>query len=241
MSLSSDMSSVLRVSDLSKVYTAQNKSITALSRIDISVNSGEFVAIIGPNGSGKSTLLKIIAGILPPSTAAVADWPSEQSYLPQGNSLLPWRTVEENLYLEADVKNISREKIKSRAEKLLKEFGLLEFASLYPSSLSGGMQQKLALIRSVLYNPSLLLLDEPFAALDALTRIEAQQWLLRLWQKNKPSVILVTHDVKEAVFLADTIYVLSSRPGKIKKKFTVDKKQSDKLEKQLFSLLVNNK
>ena len=229
----------LLVKNLSKVYEEGNKKIPALSSIDITVSAGEFVAIIGPNGSGKSTLLKIIAQILEPTSGSIKKVDDNIAYLPQNNSLLPWRTVEKNLYLEADVKNISREKIKSRARQLLKEFGLLEFASLYPSSLSGGMQQKLALIRSVLYNPSLLLLDEPFAALDALTRIDAQQWLLRLWQKNKPSVILVTHDMKEAVFLADTIYVLSSRPGMIRKKITVDKKQSDKLEKQLFSLLVD--
>jgi ABC-type nitrate/sulfonate/bicarbonate transport system ATPase subunit len=233
------MTPILSIKSLSHTYTQNGKNIPALSGIDMSVNTGEFVCIIGPNGCGKSTLLKIIAGILPLSTHAVDRLPAERSYLPQGDSLLPWRTVEDNLYLPGDIKHIPHEKIKKKADALLKEFGLAEFSHLYPAALSGGMQQKAAIARTIIHHSSFILLDEPFAALDALTRIQFQQWLKKLVKQLKSTAILVTHDIREAVFLADTIYVMSPRPGKIIKKYDVSKFKSEMLEKKLMKLLVN--
>jgi ABC-type nitrate/sulfonate/bicarbonate transport system ATPase subunit len=135
--------------------------------------------------------------------------------MPQQPLLLPWRTVEENVMLGLDVKHIPRKKAQQEARELLKRFGLAEFAQNYPSTLSGGMRQRVALLRTVLFNRSFLLLDEPFGALDALTRLSAQMWLLDLWQDVHASVLFITHDVREAILLSDRIYVLSARPARV--------------------------
>lgn len=241
------MKTVLSTASLAKSYKSAQGRINALLPVDISVKKGEFVCIIGPNGCGKSTLIKMAAGILEPSGGSVAKT-DKSSYLPQQPSLLPWRTVKENLTLYDDLQKSPGKKPAIGAGRLLNEFGLGEFADFYPHSLSGGMQQKAALLRTVIAKPELMLLDEPFSALDAITRSELQSWLLGLWQRSRPGVMCVTHDMREAVFLADTIYVLSKRPGTIKKKITVDLprprrrghlllKEAKKLEKQLIDLL----
>jgi len=233
------MTSQLIIKNLSKVYSDGNKKITALSGIDITVNSGEFVAIIGPNGCGKSTLLKIIAGIIPPTSGDITIR-GETSYLPQENTLLPWQSVEENMYLPSDIKHLPRETVKKKVDHLLKEFGLTEFGKNYPSALSGGLKQKAAIARTIINHPDLLLFDEPFSALDAITRLEFQRWLKKLIKQISSTVLLVTHDIHEAIFLADTIYVVSKRPGKIKKKIDVSKHSPKDLEKELFKLLIND-
>lgn len=234
------MAAQLEVKDLSKVYDEPGSALEVLSSINLTLNKDGFVAIIGPNGSGKSTLLKLIAGIEQP-TAGQVTGASQAAYLPQRPSLLPWRTVEQNLMLPGEVRKTSPRPSRAKIKKLLKDFGLLEFAAFYPRALSGGMQQKVALLRTVLCDPSLLLLDEPFAALDAITRLELQQWLLDLKRRLHSSVICVTHDIREAVFLADTIYVMSQRPGRIKRKFTVTSKPAGQRqsEAKLHKLLVN--
>lgn len=238
---------ILTSQDICKRYKNGPNELEVLISINFSIKKGEFVCIIGPNGSGKSTLLKIIAGISKPTSGRLK-LDARISYLPQQPSLLPWRSTLQNLLLPDDLQKGSDKNTGLRAKKLMEEFDLAAFAGFYPHALSGGMQQKAALLRTVLQKPDLILLDEPFSALDAITRLELQKWLLNLWQKSRPGVICVTHDIREAIFLADTIYVLSERPGAVKKKVAVDlprprkrdhllSKEAEKLEKQLNGLL----
>ncbi|HEX5797606.1 MAG TPA: ABC transporter ATP-binding protein [Candidatus Saccharimonadales bacterium] len=239
---------MLSAQNIDKSYKNGQKAVRALKDADITVQNGEFVCVIGPNGCGKSTLLKITAGILKP-TAGKLEAADNVAYLPQQPSLLPWRTIEENLLLAAEIQGKPVKTAAVPARKLLKEFGLARFGKFYPHMLSGGMQQKVSLLRTILFEPELMLLDEPFSSLDAITRSELQDWLLDLWQKTRPGVVCVTHDIREAVFLADTIYVMNGRPGSIKKKIKVNLPrprrrsqlhlpQAAKLEKQLNRLLV---
>jgi len=183
---------------------------------------GEFVSLIGPSGCGKSTLFAIIAGLEQPDSGAVAidgdtncQRTGKAGYMPQQPLLLPWRTVEENVMLGLDVLRVPRHRAQEQARDLLKRFGLAEFARQYPATLSGGMRQRVALLRTVLFNSQFLLLDEPFGALDALTRLACQMWLLDLWQGVNASVLFITHDVREAILLSDRIYVLSARPARV--------------------------
>ncbi|HEV7236969.1 MAG TPA: ABC transporter ATP-binding protein, partial [Ktedonobacteraceae bacterium] len=212
----------LLIQDVSKVYRNGRQSVAALSSIDLTVAVGEFVTVIGPSGCGKSTLFTIVAGIEQPSTGVVAiDGDADAvragkaGYMPQQPLLLPWRTVEENVMLGLDVRRVPRKKAQAEAHELLKRFGLADFAQSYPAMLSGGMRQRVALLRTVLFNAAFLLLDEPFGALDALTRLSLQMWLLELWQTFHSSVLFITHDVREAILLSDRIYVLSARPARV--------------------------
>jgi putative hydroxymethylpyrimidine transport system ATP-binding protein len=206
----------LVINNVSKVYGgSRTQSVQALSGISLTLQARQQAVIIGPNGSGKSTLLKLIAGIEQPSSGVIT-MPEQPAYVPQRPSLLPWRSVAQNLLLPYDVQHRIDRPSQEDITKLLTDFGLAEFADFYPGALSGGMQQKVALLRSVLGGSPLLLLDEPFAALDAITRLELQQWLLDLCKKMRASFLCVTHDIQEAIRLADTIYVLSSRPGQIR-------------------------
>lgn len=241
------MGAVLIAKSLGKVYGHGQKQVQALSSLDISVKKNEFVCLVGPNGCGKSTFLKIAAGLTTPSSGECKT-ALQMSYMPQESSLLPWRSVKDNLRLPTQISGKKSGAGEKQAEKLLDEFGLVEFADFYPHALSGGMKQKAALIRAVITNPRLLLLDEPFSALDAITRRELQNWLLKLWQKQRPAVVCVTHDVREAILLADTIYVISGRPGTIKEKIEVKfprskrvklmySKEAKALEKRLNNLL----
>jgi NitT/TauT family transport system ATP-binding protein len=249
----------LLVQDVSKVYRSgwQGRQMLAtLSSIDLTVNVGEFVTVIGPSGCGKSTLFNIIAGVDQPTSGVVAidgDAYSERAgksgYMPQQPLLLPWRTVEENVMLGLDVRRVPRKQAQEEAHELLKRFGLADFAQNYPTTLSGGMRQRVALLRTVLFNSTFLLLDEPFGALDALTRLSLQMWLLDLWQTFSASVLFITHDVREAILLSDRIYVLSARPAHVMRVVEVDlpspRKQEDlalesavRLEQELVALLM---
>ena len=219
----------LLVEGVSKVFRDGRKSLETLASIDLVVNLGEFVTVIGPSGGGKSTLFNIVAGVDQPSSGVVAiDGDAtgvragKSGYMPQQPLLLPWRTVEENVMLGLDVRRVPRKKAQQEAQELLKRFGLAEFAHNYPATLSGGMRQRVALLRTVLFNSSFLLLDEPFGALDALTRLSLQMWLLELWQTFHSSVLFITHDVREAILLSDRIYVLSSRPARVLRVVEVD-------------------
>lgn len=212
----------LVVQGVTKTYRTGKQLVEALSPIDLTVAQGEFVTMIGPSGCGKSTLFNIIAGVDEASAGHITlDGETDtvrtgkSGYMLQQPLLLPWRTVEENVMLGLDVRHVPRKQAQQDAHALLKRFGLLEFASHYPATLSGGMRQRVALLRTVLFNHEFLLLDEPFGALDALTRLSLQMWLLDLWQSFQASVLFVTHDVREAILLSDRIYVLSARPARV--------------------------
>lgn len=210
----------LTIADVSQQYRKHDETMLALDSVSMDAKVGEFVCIVGPNGCGKSTLLKLIADIQKPSSGQIVT-EADIAYVPQQSSLLPWRTVRENISLPALLKGDPEEITLKRVNALLREFKLSKFADHYPSALSGGMQQKVSLLRAIITKPQLLLLDEPFAWLDALTRQTLQDWLIELWQEEKPTIVCVTHDIREALALADTIYVLSTRPGRIIKKIDI--------------------
>lgn len=207
----------LVLTDISKTFKAE-RSVEVLNKANLALHPGEFVSLIGPNGCGKSTLLKIAAGITK-QTEGLVESDGKISYLPQQLSLLPWKTVRQNLSLPLAIKG---QKIsEKRLGALLKKFGLSDFTDVYPSGLSGGMQQKLALLRAIIHKPEILLLDEPFSALDAITRSRMQLWLIKLLNENKLSVVMVTHDIREAILLSDRILVMSPRPGSIIKEIKI--------------------
>jgi len=208
---------------LNKVYPAQDgRPIVALKDVDFDIGRGEFVTVVGPSGCGKSTLLKIMAGILPIGTgsltlggAAITGPSRHVGVVFQSPVLLPWRTVLENVLLPIDVQRRGRAAHMERARELLHRVGLEGFESRYPSELSGGMQQRVGIVRALVHDPDLLLMDEPFGALDAMTREQMNLDLLRIWAASGKTVMLVTHSIPEAVFLADRVIVMSPRPGRI--------------------------
>jgi ABC-type nitrate/sulfonate/bicarbonate transport system ATPase subunit len=246
----------LLVQGVTKVYRDGRRSLEALAPIDLTVATGEFVSIIGPSGCGKSTLFNIVAGVEKPSSGLIAiDGQTDavragkSGYMPQQPLLLPWRTVEENVMLGLDVRHVPRKKAQQDARDLLKRFGLADFTENYPATLSGGMRQRVALLRTVLFNRDFLLLDEPFGALDALTRLSSQLWLLDLWHEFHSSVLFITHDVREAILLSDRIYVFSARPGRVLRTVEIGLprprqpeqlawEQSVQLEQELVTLLL---
>ncbi|HLI87976.1 MAG TPA: ABC transporter ATP-binding protein [Ktedonobacteraceae bacterium] len=246
----------LCVEGVTRIYRDGERSLEVLQPIDLTVASGEFVTVIGPSGCGKSTLFNIIAGVDEPSSGSIAidgDASSSRAgktgYMLQQPLLLPWRTVEENIMLGLDVRRVPRKQAQQEAHELLKRFGLAEFAHHYPATLSGGMKQRVALLRTVLFNRTFLLLDEPFGALDALTRLSLQMWLLDLWQSFHASVLFITHDVREAILLSDRIYVLSARPARVLRVVDVELprprqpeflalEQAVRLEQELVALLM---
>ncbi|MEE8442185.1 MAG: ABC transporter ATP-binding protein [Dehalococcoidia bacterium] len=213
----------INLEKISKEFNVGDAVLQVLSEVDFHVEEGEFVAIIGPSGCGKSTLLNIIAGLEEPAQGTVWLHGQEASrrlghvgYMHQKDLLLPWRTVLDNAILGLEVQGVPRSQARDRAMALTDRFGLKGFESMYPDSLSGGMRQRAAFLRTVLSERDVVLLDEPFGALDALTRAQMQEWLLDLWSSFRKTIVLVTHDVDEAVFLSDRIYVLTSRPGRVR-------------------------
>lgn len=197
-------------------------SLEALHDISFRTHTGAFVAVVGPSGSGKSTLLRLLAGLEKPTQGEIrvagelvtAPGP-ERCLVFQDNALYPWRTVYQNVAYGLEIQHLPKEQIADRVGVWLDKVGLTEFQSYYPRQLSGGMQQRVALARALVLNPPVLLMDEPFGALDAMTRMEMQLELLRLWEQSKSTVVLITHDVEEALFLADTVLVLTPRPGRV--------------------------
>ncbi len=215
----------LSIQHLSKSFS----DLHVFNDISLQVNNHEFVSVIGPSGCGKSTLFHILAGIEKQSSGEIfIDQKNVQSrkgkfgYMPQNASLLPWKTVLENVMLGPIVLGKSKEAAKEEAYAFLKKFNLFDFADHFPETLSGGMQQRVALLRTVLFHPSFLLLDEPFGSLDALTRHEAQMWLLSVYHNVKSSILFITHDIQEAILLSDRIYVMSSRPALIVQEIKVE-------------------
>ncbi|MGW3415220.1 ABC transporter ATP-binding protein [Streptomyces sp. NPDC000888] len=197
-------------------------SLEVLRDLELTVEPGEFAAVIGPSGSGKSTLFNLISGLDTPTSgeilidgapASVAS--GKVAYMPQKDLLFPWRTVLDNTALGLEAQGVRKKEARRRAGELFEAFGLDGFQSSYPFQLSGGMRQRAALLRTVVLERPVLLLDEPFGALDSLTRTEMQLWLADMWQRYRWTVVLVTHDIREAVLLADTVHVLSPRPATV--------------------------
>ncbi len=213
----------IEICELKKVYRARGgESLEALENICLEVNEGEFIAVVGPSGCGKSTLLKILAGLLPKTEGQiflrgdpVMGPRRDIGVVFQNPVLLPWRTVLENVLLPAHVLRLDLPAHRQRALGLLKMVNLVGFEDKYPNELSGGMQQRVAIARALLHDPSLLLMDEPFGALDAMTREYMNLELMRIWRESRKTIFFITHSIPEAVFLADRIIVLSCRPGRV--------------------------
>jgi NitT/TauT family transport system ATP-binding protein len=216
---------VLFVNNLSAVFPDGNGGLHALGSVDFSVCPREFVCVLGPSGSGKSTLLRILAGLIPPTSGTVVFEGHTQpriGFVFQQANLMPWRSVLENIMLPLDIENIPAEAARQRARELIDLVGLEGFETALPRELSGGMAQRVALARALVHDPDILLLDEPFGSLDALTRERMWTELSRIWQARQKTVIMVTHSIGEALFLADRVLVMTARPGKIKLDLTVD-------------------
>lgn len=221
---------VIQIDKLQKVYvTKRLERVRALQDINLEVDEGEFVSIVGPSGCGKSTLLKLIAGLIPKSGGSILlnGSPVEGSrrdigVVFQSPVLLPWRTVLENTLLPAVVQKLDRATYTERARDLLKMVGLEGFEDKYPFELSGGMQQRNAITRALVHDPAILLMDEPFGALDAMTRESMNLEILRIWRESSKTIFFITHSITEAVFLASRVVVLTARPGRIARIFSVD-------------------
>ena len=220
---------MIEIDQISKTFAADGRPVRALDRISLEARAGEFISIVGPSGSGKSTLFNIIAGLERPDSGRVlldgADVTGRRgavAYMPQRDALLPWRSVLDNAVLATAVQGGDLAAVRREAEGLLEAFGLEGFGAALPDALSGGMRQRAALLRTVLWRRPTMLLDEPFGALDALTRAQLQRWLLGLWASLDRTILLVTHDVEEALLLSDRVYALSARPGRVVLRLSVD-------------------
>jgi len=208
-------------------YRYQEMEHPIFDGLSLIVQSGEFVTLVGPSGCGKTTLLEIIAGLIADFSGDIyldgaKKMPLGQvSLMPQEDLLLPWRTVLENGSLPLELKGQRQSDANQQVRNLLREFGLDGFENYYPHQLSGGMRQRVAFLRSILTGHRVLLLDEPFSALDALTRLKMQEWLITMWQKFQPTIIFITHDVEEAIFLGQSIYIFSMVPNRKLKHYPV--------------------
>jgi ABC-type nitrate/sulfonate/bicarbonate transport system ATPase subunit len=217
----------LELRNLSKEFTDPNRT-NVLANINMNIHEGEFVSILGPSGSGKSTLFHIIGGLMKPTSGEV--WLDGKqingqkgfvSYMPQQPSLFPWRTIEQNVIMAQEIAGQSKKEALANARTWLVNVGLAGYEKSLPHKLSGGMQQRVSFLRALLSPRELMCLDEPFAALDALTRQDMQQWLLRIWEQNKRSVLFITHNIEEALLLSDRIYIFSKKPTRVLKELKV--------------------
>jgi NitT/TauT family transport system ATP-binding protein len=220
---------MIRLMDVSQTFAGRSGPVEALCEINLDIRDGEFVAVVGRSGCGKSTLLRIMAGLLPPTSGQVLiggdviDRPRRDvSMMFQRPALLPWRSVLDNVLLPVEIFGWKRRAHRDRAMQLLDMVGLGGFAKRRPHELSGGMQQRVALCRSLISQPRLMLMDEPFSALDALTRQELSGELQRVHMEHSATIVFVTHSIDEAVLLADRVVVLSARPGRIRRTISID-------------------
>jgi NitT/TauT family transport system ATP-binding protein len=207
-----DRAGAIAVQDVTRTFTARRRQVTALAGMSLHADAGEIVAVVGPSGCGKSTLLELICGLQKPDAGTVSAPPA--AFMAQRDLLLPWRSAIDNAALALQVRGLAREDARAQAAPWLQRFGLAGFERARPAELSGGMRQRVSFLRSLLAGKPVLALDEPFAALDALTRQEMQGWLAHVLQTESRTVVLVTHDVEEAVVLADRVVVMSPRPGR---------------------------
>lgn len=219
----------IEVQNLHKTYESPNGALPTLQGINLGADQGEFVSMIGPSGCGKSTIFNIMSGLEQPDHGTVEQdgrlitgQTGHVSYMMQRDCLFPWRTVRDNAIVGAEVQGQSRQAARERVQELLPVFGLDGFQDMYPAKLSGGMRQRVALLRTVMTDADVWLLDEPFGALDALTRDHMQDWLLDIWGKFTRSILFITHSIDEAIYLSDRVYVLSPRPARIKAEIDID-------------------
>jgi len=215
----------LTVQDLSVVFADNNGGLQALENISFTVSPREFICFLGPSGSGKTTLLRVLANLLRPTSGVVNFAQSRQPKIGmvfQQPSLMPWRSVLDNIKLPLELEGVDESIARKKAQEMIELVGLNGFADSWPRDLSGGMAQRVGIARALIHDPDLLLLDEPFASLDALTRERMWTELSRIWQVRQKTVIMVTHSINESLFLADRVLVLTQRPGKIKMDVEVD-------------------
>lgn len=218
------MDPVLVVRDLDATFPNENGGLRALQGVSFSVTPRQFVCILGPSGSGKSTLLRVLASVLKPTRGLVhfAGGIPRIGFVFQQSNLMPWRTVLDNITLPLELEGLSRESAYPRAQELIDLVGLQGFERAWPRDLSGGMAQRVAIARALVHDPDILLLDEPFGSLDALTRDRMGSELLRIWQARQKTVLMVTHSISEALYLSDHVLVLTQRPGSIKIRLKVE-------------------
>ena len=220
-SIMAEKKPLLSIRNVKKIFQTRDGELEALGDVSFDVYPGEFVSIVGPSGCGKTTLLKILAGLLPKSDGKIEvdekhfDPTREVGFVFQKALLLHWRKVLANVLLPIEILKMDRTAMKKRAQDLLELVGLQGFESSYPKELSGGMQQRVSIARALIHDPKLLLMDEPFGALDAITRERMNLELLRIWEEAKKTILFVTHGINEAVFLSDRVIVLSARPSKM--------------------------
>lgn len=217
------------VRDVSLTYRSRRGTVTAVEDVDLAARAGEFVCLVGPSGCGKSSILSMVAGLRRPSRGLVSvfgkpvDGPvTSLGMVFQEDLLLPWRTVIANVLIQSEIRRTPRAAARTRALELLRKSGLAGFEQRFPHELSGGMRQRCAIARALVHGPPLLLMDEPFSAIDALTREDLNEQLLELWQQEGPTVLFVTHAIDEAVYLADRVLVMAPRPGRIVEDMTID-------------------
>jgi len=226
------MKEVLRFENVSMHYHSKQGETVALQNVNFSVNEGEFVAIIGPSGCGKTTLLSLAAGLLSPTKGNVHTDGGSFGYMLQKDELFPWRTIEKNIFLPLEIKRTNTVNHQERALALAEKYGLSQFLKNYPSSLSGGMRQRAALIRTLSVDPDVLLLDEPFSALDYQTRLSVCDDVYKIIRQEKKTALLITHDISEAISVADKIFVLSRRPARIVAEHTLSFPESEPLKRR---------
>jgi NitT/TauT family transport system ATP-binding protein len=230
MSTSSDLAgAVIQVKDLSSIFADRNGGLLALEHVSFDVYPEQFVCVLGPSGSGKTTLLRVLSGLLPPSSGEIyfqgqklTGPPPGIGFVFQKPSLMPWRSVLQNITLPLEIQNTPLEIRQQKALELVELVGLQGFEQALPRDLSGGMAQRVAIARALVHDPEVLLMDEPFGSLDALTRERMGVELLRIWQRRCKTVVMVTHSISEALLLADRVLVLTQRPGHLRLDMTVE-------------------
>ncbi|MCF0261325.1 MAG: ABC transporter ATP-binding protein [Sphaerochaetaceae bacterium] len=218
--MNEDKDTLLSIKDLRKVYKTRDGELEAIGKVSFDVKDQEFVSIVGPSGCGKSTLLRIVAGLLEKTEGEIIvdktkfNPDKEVGFVFQKALLLDWRKVLDNVLLPIEILKLDKKKYRTRAMELLEMVGLKGFEDRYPNELSGGMQQRVSIARALIHDPKLILMDEPFGALDAITREKMNLELLRIWSESKKTVLFITHEISEAVFLSDRVIVLSARPSR---------------------------
>ena len=225
----------IEVKNLTKVFFKKNKSVEAIKDVSITIQEGEFICILGPSGCGKTTLLRILAGLETPSTGEFHIQQADQkkplqSMVFQEQGVIPWLTVEENVAFGLKMRKVSKKVVKERTKYYLEKVGLEKFAKLYPKELSGGMKQRVSIARAFANDPEILLMDEPFAALDEQNKFILQEELLNIWEESKKTVLFITHSIDEAMLLSDRILLMSSQPGHIVKEKKVPLPRPRKME-----------